>query len=285
MTDARLADARLLDLATAAALAGGAAIAPFVGRPVPAEAKADGSPLTAADTAAHHAILGVLAASGLPVLSEESDAGDLAGAETWTRFWCVDPLDGTKEFVAGRPEFTVNVALVERGFPVLGVVHVPVSGVTYGGSAAGAWKEAPGETRRALAPPADGAPLPETVVVVASRSHAGPAVDAILARIRADGHPVETAALGSSLKFCLVAEGAADLYPRTGPTNAWDTAAAQAVVEAAGGHVAAWDGTRLGVDAARPLNPPVVTWRGAAVGRAWPRWAGLAAKHPEAPGR
>ncbi|HEX9951615.1 MAG TPA: inositol monophosphatase family protein [Rubricoccaceae bacterium] len=266
--------AHLLDLARAAALAGGAAIAPFVGRPVPAEAKADGSPLTEADMAAHHAILGVLGTSGLPVLSEESAEGDLAGAEEWTRFWCVDPLDGTKEFVAGRPEFTVNVALIEGGFPVLGVVHVPVSGVTYGGSAAGAWKETPGEARRVLSLPDDGAALPETVVVVASRSHAGPAVDAILARIRADGHTVETAALGSSLKFCLVAEGAADLYPRTGPTNAWDTAAAQAVVEAAGGHVATWDGARLGVDPARPLNPPVVTWRAEGVGRAWPRWAG-----------
>ena len=269
-----MTDARLLDLARTAALAGGRAILPFVGRPVPAEAKADGSPLTEADTAAHHAILDVLAASGLPVLSEESDAQDIAGAEAWTRFWCVDPLDGTKEFVAGRPEFTVNVALIQSGFPVLGVVHVPVSGVTYGGSDAGAWKEVPGAVRHMLAGPPSGASLSETVVVVASRSHAGPAVDAILARIRADGHAVEMASMGSSLKFCLVAEGASDLYPRTGPTNAWDTAAAQAVVEAAGGHVAHWDGTRLGVDPARPLNPPVVTWRGDAVGAAWPRWRG-----------
>ena len=82
--------------------------------------------------------------------------------------------------------------------------------------------------------------------------------------------------MGSSLKFCLVAEGAADLYPRTGPTNAWDTAAAQAVVEAAGGHVTDWAGRRLTVDPGATLNPPVVTWRGAAVGAAWPRWAGLA---------
>ena len=277
----------LMDLARTAALAGGQAILPFaprspagfaarspagfVGRPVPADAKADGSPLTAADLAAHHAILDVLAASGLPVLSEESDPDDVAGLASWTRFWCVDPLDGTKEFVAGRPEFTVNVALVEDGFPTLGVVHVPVSGVTYGGSAAGAWKETPGEERRAIR---TREPEPGRLVVVASRSHAGPAVDAILAAVRADGRATETASMGSSLKFCLVAEGAADLYPRTGPTMAWDTAAAQAVAEAAGGAVCTWAGARLAVRPARLLNPPVVTWGSAAVARAWPRWSG-----------
>ena len=260
----------LLDLARAATLAGGAAILPFVGRPVPADAKADGSPLTAADTAAHHAILAVLAASGLPVLSEESDPEDLADAARWTRFWCVDPLDGTKEFVAGRPEFTVNVALIDGGFPVLGVVHVPVSGVTYGGSGEGAWKEEPGAERRAVSVRD---PHPGRLVVVASRSHAGPAVDAILERIGDDGTEAETASMGSSLKFCLVAEGAADLYPRTGPTMAWDTAAAQAVVEAAGGRVATWSDERLGVDTSNLLNPPVVTTGSAAVAEAWLRWS------------
>ena len=279
---------RLLTLARSAALAGGRAILPFtarspagfVGRPVPADAKADGSPLTAADLAAHRAILGVLADSGLPVLSEESDPDDIAGLPSWARFWCVDPLDGTKEFVAGRPEFTVNVALVDGGAPVLGVVHVPVSGVTYGGSAAGAWKETPGEARVAIRVRE---PEAGRLVVVASRSHAGPAVDAVLAAVRADGVEAETASMGSSLKFCLVAEGAADLYPRSGPTMAWDTAAAQAVVEAAGGRVATWDGERLAVDPARLLNPPVVTWGSPRVAEAWPRWsAGVA---PDAPGR
>ena len=263
-----MTDADLLDLARTATLAGGAAMLPFVGRPVPADAKADGSPLTEADTAAHHAILAVLAASGLPVLSEESDPADLADAAQWTRFWCVDPLDGTKEFVAGRPEFTVNVALIDGGFPVLGVVHVPVSGVTYGGSGVGAWKEEPGAARRGVSVRE---PHPGRLVVVASRSHAGPAVDALLKRIGDDGTEAETASMGSSLKFCLVAEGAADLYPRTGPTMAWDTAAAQAVVEAAGGRVATWSGERLSVDAARLLNPPVVTMGRAAVAEAWPR--------------
>jgi 3'(2'), 5'-bisphosphate nucleotidase len=270
----------LLDLARLAALAGGRAILPFVGRPVPADAKADGSPLTAADLAAHRVILEVLAPSGLPVLSEESDPDDVAGLASWTRFWCVDPLDGTREFVAGRPEFTVNVALVDRGVPVLGVVHVPVSGVTYGGSTAGAWKETPGVPRVAIR-----VREPETgrLVVVASRSHAGPAVDAVLAAVRADGVEAETASMGSSLKFCLVAEGAADLYPRSGPTMAWDTAAAQAVVEAAGGRVSTWSGRRLTVDPARLLNPPVVTWGSRSVADAWPRWS--AGATPDAPGR
>ena len=273
-----MSDVERLDLACDAAIAGGRAIRPFtarspagfVGRRVEAEAKADGSPVTDADLAAHHAIVDVLAVSGLPVLSEESGPEATAGAARWTRFWCVDPLDGTKEFVAGRDEFTVNVALVEGGFPVLGVVHVPVSGVTYGGSSAGAWVERPGAVRKAIRVRE---PDAGRLVVATSRSHTGRAVEAVLAAIRADGLAVETHAMGSSLKMCLVAEGAADLYPRPGPTHAWDTAAAQAVVEAAGGFLGTWAGERLGVDAVRTLNPAVVAWGSAAVAAAWPRWS------------
>lgn len=275
-----MTDAGLLGLARDAALAGGRAILPFaarspagfVGRPVPAEPKADGSPITAADTAAHDAILGILAASGLPVLSEESGPEATAGAARWRRFWCVDPLDGTKEFVAGRDEFTVNVALVESGFPRLGIVHVPVSGATYGGSEAGAWVEPPGAGRRAIR---IREPSAGRLVVATSRSHTGAAVEAILAAIRADGLVAEARPMGSSLKMCLVAEGAADLYPRPGPTHAWDTAAAQAVVEAAGGFLGTWAGERLSIDAVRTLNPPVVAWGSAAVAAAWPRWSSV----------
>ena len=263
-----MTDAALLDLARTAALAGGQAILPFVGTRASPTAKANGSPVTAADMAAHHAVLEVLALSGLPVLSEEDVPPD---ASRWTRFWCVDPLDGTKEFVAGRPEFAVNVALVEDGFPVLGVVHVPVSGVTYGGSAAGAWKETPGEPRLRIAVRDLEA---RHLVVVTSRSHVGPVVDAVVAAAQRDGFETETVAMGSSLKMCLVAEGAADLYPRPGPTNAWDTAAPQAVVEAAGGFLGDWNGRRLGVDPAHTLNPPVVVWGSAVVAEAWPRWSG-----------
>ena len=265
-----MSDAKGLDLAREAALAGGRAILPFVGRRVSAEAKADGSPVTAADIAAHHAILDVLAASGLPVLSEESGPEATAGASGWARFWCVDPLDGTKEFVAGRDEFTVNVALVEDGFPRLGVVHVPVSGTTYGGSPAGAYVERVGGGRQVIRVRE---PRAGRLVVATSRSHTGAAVESLLAAIRAEGLAVETRPMGSSLKMCLVAEGAADLYPRPGPTHAWDTAAAQAVVEAAGGFLGTWSGERLGVDAARTLNPAVVAWGSAAVAAAWPRWS------------
>ena len=261
-------DGVLLELARTAALAGGRAILPFVGASVNAETKADGSPVTAADLAAHHAIVAVLAPSGLPVLSEEAAAD--ADADRWTRFWCVDPLDGTKELVAGRDAFTVNVALVEGGVPVLGVVHVPVSDETFGGSARGAWKEEPGLLRRQIQ---TREPEPGRLTVAVSRSHTGPAVEAILEALRADGIEATTVALGSALKMCRVAEGAADLYPRPGPTRAWDTAAAQAVLEAAGGFLGTWGGERLGVDPRHTLNPPVVAWGSAAVGRAWERWS------------
>ncbi|MDT0631208.1 3'(2'),5'-bisphosphate nucleotidase CysQ [Rubrivirga litoralis] len=263
----------LLDTALDAALAGGAAILPLYGRPLPVDHKADDSPLTQADTAAHRAIVGRLAATGLPVLSEEGDPEDADGRD-WRRFWCVDPLDGTKEFVKGAAtppitsgEFTVNVALIEDGAPVLGVVHVPVHGVTYYAAGGAAWKRTGGaepvpiSTRRA----------PEgSLTVVASRDHAGAEVDAILARVEAEGRAVEAAPVGSSLKFCLVAEGRADFYPRTVPTFEWDTAAAQAVVEAAGGGVATRDGARLAYNKSDLRNPSVFCWGDSALD--WRRW-------------
>lgn len=274
MTDAPRTVEALLDLARTAALAGGQAILPYVGASVETEAKTDGSPVTAADLAADRAIAEVLAESGFPILSEESAFARAESLYTWV----VDPLDGTKAFVAGRDEFTVNVALVEShprarsgsGFPILGVVLAPASGVTYGGSAAGAWREAPGEPRRAIRV-RDLAP--DRLMILTSRSYRGPAVERLVASAQADGYGVETRALSSSLKMCLVAEGAADLYPRPGPTNAWDTAAAQAVLEAAGGFLGTWDGKRLGVSLESPLNPPFVAMGGASVAEAWARWA------------
>ena len=263
----------MVDLALDAARAGGAAILPLYGRPIPVDRKADDSPLTQADTAAHRAIEDRLRTSDLPVLSEEGDpeAADRGG---WRRFWCVDPLDGTKEFVKGAAtppvtsgEFTVNVALVEDGVPVLGVVHVPVLGVTYWAEGGAAWKQTgDGEPARISTRPA-----PEgALTVVASRDHAGPEVAAILDRAEADGRAVELASMGSSLKFCLVAEGRADFYPRTVPTFEWDTAAAQAVVEAAGGGVATRDADRLAYNKADLRNPPVFCWGDP--GLDWRRW-------------
>lgn len=255
-SDATATDAEaLLAVALDAALAGGRAILAHYGQPLPVDTKADDSPLTQADLASHRAIAEVLAATGLPVLSEEDDP-ESADRRAWSRFWCVDPLDGTKEFIKQTGDFTVNVALVEGGRPTVGVVHVPVRGVTYGAAGGTSWRQDGDGERVALRSRA----APEgTLTVVASRDHAGPEVAAILARAEADGRRVEAASMGSSLKFCLVAEGSADFYPRTVPTFEWDTAAAQAVVEAAGGGVFTADGQPLGYNKDDLRNPSVFT--------------------------
>lgn len=199
--------------------------------------KADASPLTDADMAAHHFITEALAVltPALPVLSEEAADADYAERARWPSMWLVDPLDGTKEFVQRSPDFTVNIALIENGRPVLGVVHVPVTGMSYSAAAGrGAWKQ---EKGRAPQPIRARTYRGGRATVVASRSHAGVDVSAFLARLEArEGEP-QTISMGSSLKLCLVAEGKADIYPRLGPTSEWDTAAAHCVVEAAGGWV------------------------------------------------
>lgn len=217
-------------------------------------AKGDGSPLTAADRAAHELIVERLAAlsPALPVLSEESSDVEAAGRAAWSRFWLVDPLDGTKEFVKRNGEFTVNIALIDQGRPVLGVVFVPVTGVAYvASSGQGVWKEQGGRRHPIRVRAYRGG----KATVVASRSHSGPEVDRFLARLSAREGEYQTASLGSSLKLCLVAEGAADVYPRLGPTSEWDTAAAQCVVEVAGGRVVDLHGAPLRYNKADILNP------------------------------
>lgn len=195
--------------------------------------KADQSPLTAADQAAHQVIAAGLAelSPDIPLWSEESAEIDWDTRRGWSEFWLVDPLDGTKEFIKRNGEFTVNIALVRGHTPVLGVVHAPVLGRDYYGSLGGgafcARQGGPGEPIRVRCPA-----LPP-LRVASSRSHGNPRLAHILAKL--GEHTLLS--LGSSLKFCLVAEGAADFYPRLGPTSEWDTAAAQAVVEAAGGAV------------------------------------------------
>ncbi len=176
----------------------------------------------------------------IPVLSEESsDEHAPEVRHPWSDFWLIDPLDGTKEFISRNGEFTVNVALIRDHRPVLGVVAAPVLNLSYYGfDGGGAFvAEAGGATRgiEVRRPAAD--PL----VIVGSRSHRGDSLESVLARIG----PHEMRPMGSSLKFCLVAEGTADFYPRLGPTSEWDTAAAQAVVEAAGGAVTTLDGKPL----------------------------------------
>ena len=205
------------------------------------EYKSDDSPITRADRAAHDILCAGLTrlTPTIPVLSEESaeqHARAIRGA--WRTFWLIDPLDGTREFISRNGEFTVNVALVRDHRAVLGVVGAPVLGVTYYGAAGvGAFKVRVGQPAERIHVRAAAQPL----VVVGSRSHRGDSLDSVLGRLGTH----ELRPMGSSLKFCLVAEGAADFYPRLGPTSEWDTAAAQAVVEAAGGAVTTLDGLPL----------------------------------------
>lgn len=205
------------------------------------EVKADNSPLTRADQAAHAILSSGLArlTPGIPVLSEESaEHHPHEVRSAWREFWLVDPLDGTKEFIGRNGEFTVNVALVRDHRAVLGVVGAPALGLTYYGTVGGgAFRMRAGEAPVRISARRAAAPL----IIVGSRSHRGDSLDALLPRLGAH----ELRPMGSALKFCLVAEGSADFYPRLGPTSEWDTAAAQAVVEAAGGAVTRLDGQPL----------------------------------------
>ena len=196
--------------------------------------KDDASPLTAADLAAHQVIVAGLQqlTPDIPVLSEEAASVPFAERSQWQYYWLVDPLDGTKEFVQRNGQFTVNIALIENHEPVLGVVQAPVTGLCYFAARGhGAFRQEPGQAPQPIAVRSLTPDRP--VRVVGSRSHGGPGLQAFVARLGAH----ELVTLGSSLKFCQVAEGAADVYPRLGPTAEWDTAAAQAIVETAGGRV------------------------------------------------
>lgn len=207
-------------------------------KPLEATHKADDSPVTAADIAAHTVIMkGLLALTpDIPVLSEEDpQAWDIR--QGWDRYWLVDPLDGTKEFLKRNGEFTVNIALIEKGKAVLGVVFAPVLNIMYSAEAGKAWKEECGVRNQIHVLDA----RPPRVVV--SRSHASS--DNELKEYLQQIGEHQTTAIGSSLKFCLVADGQAQLYPRFGPTNIWDTAAGHAVAVAAGAHVHDWQGKPL----------------------------------------
>jgi 3'(2'), 5'-bisphosphate nucleotidase len=202
--------------------------------------KLDNSPLTLADLESQRVIIEGLKrlTPNIPILSEESAQAPWSERQEWRELWVVDPLDGTREFVKRNGEFTINIALIIEHEPLMGVVAAPAQRLLYwGGAGAGAFSrhEGASQTRIQVAPPA----VP--IRVVGSRSHASPQTAAYLARL---GPHVMTG-VGSSLKFCLLAEGKAELYPRFGPTSEWDTAAGQALLEAAGGHVTRMDGHRL----------------------------------------
>ena len=217
--------ADLLPRVVALADAAGRAILATPRRPGDEVLKGDGSPVTAADHAAHAVIAAGLRAlePGVPMLSEEGRHLPYEARAAWETFWLVDPLDGTKEYLRGDPDYTVNIALVQGGVPVLGVVHAPARAVTYtGASGLGSTRAAGGVSTGLVAgPPPPGRP----VRIAESRSHPSPGIAAFLAPYRA----IERVAIGSSLKFCLVADGSADAYVRLGPTMEWDVAAGDAV--------------------------------------------------------
>ena len=216
------------------------------------EIKGDDSPLTKADKASHNTIVAALEqlTPDIPILSEESNAISWEERSRWPEYWLIDPLDGTKEFIKRNGEFTVNIALIQGNEAVLGVVHVPVqSRCFYGYRDGGAFEQQADGNVRPIQATAD-AKAP--IRVVGSRSHRGELLDAYLEKL--GDH--EMVPMGSSLKLCLVALGEADVYPRLGLTSEWDTAAAQAVVECAGGRVIQTDGSPLLYNAKEDiLNP------------------------------
>jgi 3'(2'), 5'-bisphosphate nucleotidase len=232
-------------------------------------AKSDDSPLTEADLRAHRLIVSELQKLSpvLPVLSEESAQRPWSERSQWPRYWLVDPLDGTKEFISRNGEFTVNIALILDHWPELGVVHIPVSDTTYIGiPGVGAWRETGGRGRLPISVRRHARP---PLRVVGSRSHGNPALDKALEALG----PHELKPAGSSIKLCLVADGSADLYPRLGPTSEWDIAAGQAVVEAAGGQVVRLaDGQALSYNTkADILNPEFLAYGDPACYRNWPK--------------
>ena len=202
------------------------------------QSKEDDSPLTLADLASHRRIVAGLEelTPEVPIISEESGLPPFDERSRWPRYWLIDPLDGTKEFVNRNGEFTVNIALVEHGRPVLGIVHIPVQGKTYVGcEGLGAELRSGGRAPMSIRVATS---CEDPARVVGSRSHRGASLDTFIRNLGS----CELVPMGSSLKFCVVAEGGADVYPRLGPTSEWDTAAAQAVVEQAGGSVVTLDG-------------------------------------------
>ncbi|MDG0998641.1 MAG: 3'(2'),5'-bisphosphate nucleotidase CysQ [Gammaproteobacteria bacterium] len=236
MNEVKFQRSSLIEIAIAAGLEISQVYASMGEEEQSVEYKSDNSPITNADRRAHVLIdqkLKLLSPD-IPCLSEEGDYHEFTERSKWSRYWLIDPLDGTKEFINRNGEFTVNIALIDNGMPIMGVVHVPCSEKTYFGSVEdGAWcfdglnSAEKIETSQCQNP----------LRVVASRRHRGQFLENFIKRIEKSIGPVRTKSIGSSLKICLLAEGSADLYPRFMPTSEWDTAAAHAVLAAAGGDI------------------------------------------------
>ena len=220
------------------------------------ESKSDQSPLTLADKLSNEVIVRELKNSfpEIPIISEENKQLDYSERKNWSRFWLVDPLDGTKEFIKRNGEFTVNIALIENGTPVAGVVFIPVQNILFSGSTAnGSFKTSSDGVRTIISTKKNAG---EIFHVVASRSHMSDETKLYVEELGKSHNRIETISAGSSLKFTLVAEGKAQVYPRFGPTMEWDTAAGQAVVECAGGSVTdAKTGESLRYNKESLLNP------------------------------
>ena len=248
----------LLELALRAALAGGEQVMRVYADPFEVTQKDDRTPVTEADLASERAIVRLLteAVPDIPIVSEET-VPDQGFSSPASRFWCVDPLDGTKEFIVRNGEFSVLIALIEHGRPVLGVVHGPAAGVTYVGHGKGtAMRRRDGG---AFEPIQARTPSQEGIVVIHSRSHENSR--RLAEYFQNQNRPIiERKQCGSALKFGVLAAGEADLYPRFGTTMEWDTAAGQAVLEAAGGHVFGLDGEALGYGKPGLKNDGFVAW-------------------------
>ena len=210
--------------------------------------KGDESPLTRADLASHEEIKSHLSGTGIPMLSEEGRSISYQERQDWKRLWIIDPIDGTKEFIKRNGEFTVNIALVENGVPILGVVYAPAKGqLFYGDQLNGAYLAEGGSTTWEMADwKAAACTMPQpseerSFTAVASRSHMSPETEAYIEELRQLHGTVDLISRGSSLKLCMVAAGFADCYPRFAPTMEWDTAAGQAVCLAAGCEVMNWE--------------------------------------------
>lgn len=254
--DADLQSGRLDEVLADIAEEAARVILPYWRNGTAVETKADDSPVTQADRAAETLILDRLAAlyPGVQAVAEEAVAADGAPAQAETRFWLIDPLDGTRGFVEGRESFTVNIALIQDGAPVAGVVTAPATATTWrsgrDGNGRGAWRRRFGEVWRKVGV----RDRPDDAVTLLSHSVSDEEAERLAARHGC----ARWVGMDSSLKFCLIAEGSFDAYPRTGPTSEWDTAAGQAVLEAAGGRVMTADGRPLAYGKPGFLNGPFV---------------------------
>jgi 3'(2'), 5'-bisphosphate nucleotidase len=260
----------LLEISLKAAIEAGKKILEVYENEFEVEIKTDNSPLTEADKRSHHAIKDILFPLSIDILSEEGKQLSYEERKNWKKFWLIDPLDGTKEFIKRNGEFTVNIALVENGLPVAGVVHVPVTGKTYyGAEGKGSFvftfnetdKKSVSEYMNAAERLPD-ATEPDIYTVVASRSHNSPETESFIEERKKQHGAVNCISSGSSIKLCLVAEGKANVYPRLAPTMEWDTAAGHAVAKFAGCNVYNYNtGKELEYNKENLLNPWFVVER------------------------